>query len=109
MIPAWEKMGTLEFMLALDGEEVIEFAAEAKVSRLDWFKKFLAELPKVIDFSEIATRDKDVGGKSAGEQLTALTHKKMADDKELTFSKAFSQVQIEHPDLAKEYKAQIKG
>ena len=110
ILPSWEKYGLLDFIQSLDGENVIEFAEDKKFSQLDWMKGFVKEiLPKTINFNEIATRDKDVGGKSAGEQLTVLTHKKMADNKDLTFSKAFSQVQIEHPDLAKEYKAEING
>jgi len=108
LIPAWEKLGLQEFMLALDGEEAVEFAEQTKVSRLDWFKGFLAELPKVIDFTEIATRDKDVGDKNPGEQLETLIRKKMADDKDLSYSQAFSAVQKEHPDLAKEYQQNLQ-
>jgi len=108
LIPAWEKLGLQEFMLNLDGEEVIEFAAEKKVSRLDWFKGFMDELPKVINFSEIATRDADVGGGDAAGKLEILTKKKMENNKELSYSKAFSEVQKENPDLVTEYQAEMK-
>jgi len=107
IIPAWEKMGLREFMLSLDGEEPVEFSAEKKTSRLRWFKEFLAELPKVIDFKEIATRDKDVNAGSAGEKLAAFTRDLMKQDKELSYSDALSRAQVEHPDLAKEYRAEI--
>ena len=107
LIPAWEKLGLQEFMLNLDGEEVIEFAAEKKVSRLDWFKDFMDELPKVINFEEIATRDQDVGAGSAAEKLTTLVKEKMSKDKDLSFTQAFNAVQVENPDLAKEYQQEL--
>ena len=106
-MPAWEKLGLQEFMLALDGEEAVEFAAETKVSRLDWFKDFLAELPKVIDFTEIATRDKDIGSGNAAEKLEKLTRDRMKENKDLTYSAAFSEIQKENPDLVTEYQAEM--
>ncbi|MFH2012511.1 MAG: hypothetical protein ABIJ37_07435 [Pseudomonadota bacterium] len=109
LIPAWEKMGLQEFMLQLDGEDTIEFAEGKKSSRLNWFKSFMEELPKVINFEEIATRDKDVGGAgSAGEKLAALTQKKMEENKELTYGAAFAEAQKDNPDLAREYAAEIQ-
>jgi len=107
LLPAWEKLGLQEFMLNLDGEEVIEFAAETKVSRFDWFKGFMEELPKVINFSEIATRDTNVGGGSAGEKLEKLVKEKMEKNDKLNYSQAFSLVQKEHPDLVTEYQGEM--
>lgn len=103
LIPAWEKLGLAEFMQALDGEEIVEFAAETKVSRLDWFKAFLTELPKVIDFTEIATRDKDTGDADPGLKLAALAREKVKADPKLEYSKALSQVSDEHPELVNEW------
>jgi len=103
MIPAWEKAGLQDFMQSLDGEEVIEFAAEAKASRLDWFKAFLGELPKVINFSEIATRDKDVSAAEPGIRLAAIAREKMSKDKELTYAEALKQACDEHSDLKGEW------
>jgi hypothetical protein len=94
-------------MLSLDGEEVVEFAAETKLSRLDWFKAFLGELPKVIDFKEVASRDKNVDTGNAAQKLDILTREKIKENKELSYSAAFEQVQREHPDLVKEYRAEI--
>ena len=107
IIPAWNKLGLVEFMVSLDGEEEIQFAEGAKKSRLEWMKSFLGELPKVINFKEIATRDKDAGAKSAAEKLSVLTRKKMDEKKDLTYTVAFSEVQRENPDLAKEYQREI--
>lgn len=107
LLPAWEKMGLLEFMLNLDGETVIEFAEGKKASASQFMQDFLNELPKVINFDEIATRDKDTGGDNAAEKLEVLTHKKIQDNKDLTYSQAFSEVQKEHPVLAKEYAAEF--
>ena len=100
-------LGLQEFMLNLDGEEVIEFAAETKVSRLDWFKGFMDELPKVINFSEIATRGTNVGGGNAGEKLETLVKEKMEKNDKLNYSQAFSLVQKEHPDLVTEYQQEM--
>ena len=107
LIPAWEKMGLQEFMLSLDGEEAIEFAQEKKASRLDWFKDFLNELPRVINFNEVASRDKNVGGGSAAEKITALVNDKISKDSKLSFSEALNAVQLEHPDLAREYRTEL--
>jgi hypothetical protein len=113
LIPAWIKLGLSEFMNSLDAETVIEFAeGEAgKKSQLDFMKAFLAEIPKVASFSEIATRGKDLGagGTTAGEKLAIIVNKKMIDNKELTYSAAFAEAQLENADLAAEYQAEISG
>ena len=108
LIPAWEKLGLQEFMLNLDGEEVVEFAEDKKVSRLEWFKGFMEELPKVINFKEIATRGTNTGGGNAAEKLEILIRKKIESNKELSYSKAFSEVQKENPDLVTEYQGEMK-
>ena len=106
--PAWVKSGIADFMQALDAEAEISFTDETKATSLDWFKHFIDGLPKLIDFNEIAARDKDAGGAgSAGEKLDGLTRKKMEKDKDLGYSAAFSEVQQEHPGLAVEYAAEI--
>jgi len=107
VIPAWMKMGMAEFMGSLDGDEVIEFAEGKKDSRLEWFKKFLGELPKVINFKEVATRDQDTGTGNAGEKIQQYISEKLKENKSWTYSMAFSEVQKEHPDLAKEYQQEI--
>jgi hypothetical protein len=104
ILPSWGKMGLKEFMQSLDGDETIEFAeGSAKQSRLTWFKAFMEELPKVVEFKEIAKRGDDTAPGSAAEKIEVLIRDKRSKDKELTYSQAFSDVQIEHPDLVAEY------
>ncbi len=107
VIPAWDKSGLREFMKALDGEEALTFAEGAdQISRLEWFKGFMAGLPKVVEFGEVATREKDITGK-AGEKLSAIIQKKM-NEKQITYGAAFAEAQMENPDLAREYARELK-
>jgi len=115
MTPAMVKFGVPDMMLAFAGMEgEIEFDegdGKVKATLFDRFKGlFETELPKVVEFKEIATRDKDTGGKGdAGPRLEALVAKKMEADKNLTYSAAFAEVQRENPDLAREYIQEIGG
>lgn len=56
-LPAWEKLGLIEFMVSLDGDQEIKFSEELTASRSAWFKKFLEQLPKLIEFKEIVNRN----------------------------------------------------
>ena len=69
----------------------------------------MAEMPRVVDFKEIATRDTDMGAGNAAEKLTQLTQKKMADNKDMSYRDAFSAVQVEQPALASEYQQEMTG
>lgn len=115
MTPAWVKYGVPDMMLAFSGMEgEIEFGegdGKVKATLYDRFKTFFeTEMPKVIEFKEIATRDKDTGGQGdAGNKLEALVAKKRETDKNLTYSAAFAEVQRENPDLAREYHQEIGG
>jgi hypothetical protein len=100
--PAWVKSGLVDFMQGLDGESEFQFA-ETRQSQLDWFRKFLSDLPKLVDFGEIAMRDKDVAGMDPGSKLGGLVNKKRAENRDMTYSEALNAVQTEHPDLAREY------
>jgi len=108
IIPAWAKSGLAEFLSNLDAENVVEFSEGNKTSALDWFKNFLKELPKVVEFKEIASRDKDVGAGDAGAKLEKLTRDKM-DEKKIGYSAAFAEVQTEHHDLVNDYMTEMKG
>ena len=111
ILPAWAKMGLAQFMETLPSDAAIEFGEEgAKVSKTlyEFFRSFLAEIPKTVNFGEFAGRDKNVGGMgSAGSQLNDLTVKKMKDDPKLAYTIAFAEVQRENPDLIKEYDLEI--
>jgi len=108
IVPAWAKAGLSEFMQNLEAEEEIKFSEGNKKSQLDWFKDFLEELPKVIDFGEIASREKDIGAGDAGAKLEQLVKDKM-DKKEIGYNPAFAEVQAEHPDLVEEYMSEMKA
>lgn len=101
VIPAWIKMGMREFMESLDGEEAIEFAEGKKDSRLEWFKKFLGELPKVIEFKEIATR-----GTEAPSKFMEYVEQ-IQKEKKISRAKAINLAAQEKPDLHKEYIEEI--
>jgi hypothetical protein len=56
-IPAFEKLGLIEFMEALPAEQTIEFGEEGKKekkSAVEIFQKFLEVLPKIVEFGELA-------------------------------------------------------
>lgn len=61
LLPA-DKSGLLQFMDALDASETVEFGeGEGKKTetRLDFFRRFIAERPTVVELSEIAKADHD--------------------------------------------------
>ncbi|MBW2673861.1 MAG: hypothetical protein JRD89_10680 [Deltaproteobacteria bacterium] len=113
LTPALVKYGVPEIMNSLaSNEDIIEFGeAKEKATMYDRFKAlFETELPKLINFGEIATRDTDVSGSGdAGGKLETLTRKKMEGNDKLSYSEAFNAVQRENPDLANEYAAEIRG
>lgn len=102
--PAWKDAGIAQFMEALDADSPIEFGdAKAKKTGLEWFTDFLESMPKLVDFSEIASRDKDVKAGNAGAKLEALTTAKMRENQGMTYSAAFAEVQKQNPELVAEY------
>ena len=111
LVPAWVKYGLPEILSFLAAnEDVIEFGeTKEKASYYDRLKGlFETEMPKLIEFKEIATRDTDVGGGSAGERLSQLIQKKRGEDKDLSYTDAFNAVQQENPALATEYYQEFK-
>lgn len=108
ILPSWEKMGLTQFMEGLGAEQVFNFAETKKETQYQWFRDFLAELPKAVNFGEFATRDKNVAASgNAGQQLNDLVSKKMKDNPKLDYMSAFSEVQRENPDLIREYEQEI--
>ena len=91
-----------------EGGFVIEFAEGVKKPALDGIKDFLTELPKVVTFKEVMPAEGPGSGGSAAEKLSALTKKKMDEKKDLSYGAAFSEVQKENPELAKELLAEIR-
>jgi hypothetical protein len=97
LIPAWEKMGLVEFMATLDSSEELQFAEGLKTSRSEWFRKFLSELPKVVQFGEFAKRadlppgDLDEARQRAVREYMEKTGARLKD--------AFIAVKKERPEL----------
>lgn len=114
IVPAMMKvgMGLQSFMEQISEIETpIEFGeGDEKKSQtpIEFMQSFLSALPKSIEFGEVAVRDKDVSG-NASEKITSLTKKKMEENKKITYSQAFTEVQRENPDLAAEYAEDLKG
>ncbi len=99
LTPALIKFGVPEMLLAFtEKEDVIEFGeAKDKATHYDRFKAlFEKELPKLIEFGEIATRDKDV---KAGEKRETLITEFMEKNKDKSYREAVLAVSKEHPDL----------
>jgi uncharacterized protein (DUF736 family) len=112
LTPALVKFGVPEMLNFLaSNEDMIEFGeTKEKATLFDRFKAlFEKELPKIVVFKEVATRDKDTGGQgTAGAKVETLIKEKMKGNKELTYTAAFSEVQRENPDLATEYAAELR-
>jgi hypothetical protein len=94
---------------ALLESQVIEFGEKKeKLTPFQLYQRlFEAELPKLVTYSEIASRSKDVSGDAAG-KLEAMIAAKRAADKTLSYSEALKAVQIENPGLAREYAEEMR-
>lgn len=106
-IPAWKKAGLVEFMCGLDAETDIQFSEgdekdNGKKNQLAWFRDFMAGLPKVVNFTEVAKSATSIYG-DAADKLTNLIDKKLADNTAMSYTDAFNAVQMEHPELALEF------
>ncbi len=104
--PAMMKAGLLEFAESLRYQEdgKLDFG-EASLTPYDWLTKvFLPALPKQVEFGEVAARSSDAGAgeKDAANRLDELTRKRM-DERKVGYDVAFSEVQMENPELVKEY------
>jgi hypothetical protein len=110
LAPAWVEAGLATFMEQLAAEQtaaIVFCEGAGKKTPAAWFAEFLAGLPELIDFTEVATRDKDMAGADPGGRLDAMVKKRIADNQGMTYSAAFAQVQLENPALAMAYAASI--
>ncbi|MDX9785453.1 MAG: hypothetical protein RBT11_01660 [Desulfobacterales bacterium] len=108
LAPAWVSAGLAMFMAQLPDEDPLQFCDGGEKKTPDaWFRAFIDGLPKLVDFSEIATRDKDAGAGAASQTLAALTAQKLKDKPDLGYAAAFSEAQRERPDLAAEYSREL--
>lgn len=111
LLPAWVKGGLVELACTLSRADTsaIELSEGKKQPPYDVFMGFLEGLPKQIEFGEVAGKDKDTVQGGAGDKLSALVAGKMKETPRLTYALAFSEVQMEHPELAHEYMTEISG
>ena len=98
----------LSFLAAND--DVIEFGEEkTKATAFDQMVDlFENQLPKIVNFGEIATKKTDMGGKSAEGQIEELIKAKLTADVSKSYGVAFTEVQAENPAIIQEYAAGIK-
>jgi cation transport regulator ChaB len=114
LTPAMSKqgMGMVSFLEAAAGipaeVEFEEGGQKKKQTALEFAKSFLEGLPKIVEYREIAGRDKVVAGDGqAGAKFEVIIRQKMAANKVLSYNTAFTEAQAENPDLAKEYMQEI--
>lgn len=113
LIPAMMKKGLPEFLENLSGiQTTIEFGEGRDAKKQSLYKfaqEFLSELPKAIEYKEIANAGNDISGKgNAGARLDELTKKKMKEDK-IGYVQAFSEIREENPDLVREYALELNS
>lgn len=104
MTPAMVKFGVPEFIAAFaEKEDIIEFGEEkTKATLYDRFKCFWeTEMPKLVHFGEIATRDKDAGGKSGSKRETLISAF-MERNKDASYKEAVLSVSRDNPELFRE-------
>ena len=90
----------MEELASEDSE--IEFSEGKKQTKLDFMKVLIEELPKVINFEEIAKRAKDFGDLGDEGKRKQLIQDYKEGHKDATDKQVVLAVSKEHPDLFKE-------
>ena len=115
--PATMKLGMgLENFLEqiADMETTVEFGEDdekKKQTPLEFMQDLLQSAGKQIDFTEVATKEKEaprMGSGKAGEKIEQLITDKMKADDKLTYGMAFAEIQREHVELAEEYFSEVR-
>ena len=107
-----------QFAETLDSTSVIKLGegdTAKETNALEMFSELLSTLIKrsdegtlVVQLGEVAPGSKGEEGKgTAAEQLKDLTTKKLSENKDMTYTTAFSEVQVENKDLAAEYAKEV--
>lgn len=99
LTPSLVDFGVPEMLLAFaERDEAVEFGeAKQKATLYDRFKAlFENELPKLVEFGEIARRDRDVGDEGKRDRLIAEF---MEKNEGTSYKEAVLAVSKEHPDL----------
>lgn len=96
-LPAWEKMGIVAFMESLDAQPTeIEFSEGKKETPGAFFRRFLSEMPKRVEFEEIATTDKEIGGAAGTGQEFSDSGKTQVDPDRLALHNKAVAYQRQH-------------
>jgi hypothetical protein len=102
IIPSFKRLGVVDLMEHLAGDEATIDLSEGdgKKSSYEIMKDFLTELPKIVNFSEVATKDKEV---PEDLKKSKMLHKKTLDFCEkhpsTTYGDAMKTVLTENPEL----------
>lgn len=73
------------------------------------FDEWLEKTPVKIPAGKIAMKEETGGDGDAAQKLNKLTQEKVVALKDLTYKQAFGAVQKEHPELAEQYLAEVRG
>jgi len=111
LIPAWQKMGIEEFLFNLgeadvgNGLKPFLFAEGHEKTRSQWFIDFLAEIPKVVTFKEVAGGDGKA--KAVPKDFDTAVEAVMAE-KKISRAKAITFCATQYPEIHEEYIANLK-
>lgn len=94
-LPAWDKLGMVEFMQTLD-ETRIEFAEGKKQSSLEFMRGFLTGLPKIVEFKEMSGDGKEL---PEGDAKREVLIKNFMEENGVSYKKAMLSVAKMHPQL----------
>lgn len=109
LLPCWSAgltafMEHLEHLEAQGAQGGVAFFAEAGLSPAAWFRGWLAGLPRMVEFAEVAPRGAgDEAAVDAATRLQELALERMRAEPALTFGEAFRAVCAAHPTLAADY------
>jgi len=103
--PAWAKAGLAAFVSSLDSATEIQFgeAADKKTTPQEFFMGLLEDLPQLVTFKEVATRNIDVTGGDPAAKIEALIQGKLAANTALSYAEALTAVQKENMELIQEF------
>jgi len=98
LLPA-EKQSTLDFMEIMYKQGEHEFSEGGKKSSLETYKESLKKRPKLIEFDEVATKNKAKANGDTDEKVKKLVSDYMTIHKDVTEYEAMRAVCREHPEF----------
>jgi hypothetical protein len=110
LLPCWSE-DVAAFTLYLEGagraEESASFAEGRLKTPAAWFREWLTNLPRLVEFGEAARENENEASVSSGERLQELALERMRLRPELTFGEAFREVCASNPSLAADYLEEV--